>query len=251
MSLNFSLPHDVMKHILATEKSDVVAKLYKTCKYFPTKFNLLLVDGLRHTFRHDVLVYGDETLNVDPEAVGTHKNLWVIHQLISVTNDPRLSTWISNISRCTIHHLEIRARNLNMNEYEILTNSGTIEHLEINKVYNDNLTRVPLEVLLSRVPKASFIIVEYTHVTSSTMKILAESSRENKITNMSLRNIDDMLDDEDYYQFMRKYAEKEAQFYVQFEGISEERAKKFGTSIKFKNFISKEANPKPHFSYSL
>uniref|UniRef100_A0A914ZDY0 DUF38 domain-containing protein n=1 Tax=Panagrolaimus superbus TaxID=310955 RepID=A0A914ZDY0_9BILA len=251
MSLNFPFPRDVMKRILATENPYIVAKLYKTCKYFPAKFNLILVDSLRHTFRQDVISHEDKATNVNPENVDSFQNLWVIHRFISVTNDPRLSSWISNISRCTIYYLEIRARHLTMNEFEILTNSGNIEHIEINKVYYDNFTTVPLEILVSRIPKASFIAVDYTHVTPSTMKILAESTHETKITNMSLRNIDDIMDDEDYYQFMRKYAEREAQFFVQYEGIPEEYAQKFGTSVKFKNFISKDANPKPHFSYSL
>uniref|UniRef100_A0A914PTI3 Uncharacterized protein n=1 Tax=Panagrolaimus davidi TaxID=227884 RepID=A0A914PTI3_9BILA len=85
------------------------------------------------------------------------------------------------------------------------------------------------------------------------MKILAETEREFKIGYCSLRNIDGMIDDENYYQFMRKNAVKEAQFFVQFDenDVTTDNAKKFGVSVKCKNFYSKDPNPKPFFSYCV
>uniref|UniRef100_A0AC35ERW1 Uncharacterized protein n=1 Tax=Panagrolaimus sp. PS1159 TaxID=55785 RepID=A0AC35ERW1_9BILA len=219
MAQNFTLRRSMMSYVIATANPKVAIKLYKACKYFPAKFNLLIVDRLRHTFRQDVLSFGEDTINVDREDVDSYKNLWIAEQFISVTNDIRLSTWISNISRCTIYHLEIRARHLTFNEFKILTEAGTVEHIEINKVYYENRTQVPLDVIMSHVPKATFIVLflfkviivghnflfstEYTHVTPYTMKILAETEREFKIGYCSLRDIDGMIDDEDYYQFMR------------------------------------------------
>uniref|UniRef100_A0AC34FXA1 Uncharacterized protein n=1 Tax=Panagrolaimus sp. ES5 TaxID=591445 RepID=A0AC34FXA1_9BILA len=151
----FDFPYEMIKFILANASYKVVKKLYFTCKYFPEKFRLFLIDYLH---RGDEIVFKDSVkeypINSNAVVNSLKDKIWLGNKII--TSDELLSLWITKIKRCTISQLTVvyfKGFPLSWNDFKILTEAGTIEDLIIGKLLDSNNKMVLVEDICVYLPK--------------------------------------------------------------------------------------------------
>uniref|UniRef100_A0AC34GAP4 Uncharacterized protein n=1 Tax=Panagrolaimus sp. ES5 TaxID=591445 RepID=A0AC34GAP4_9BILA len=147
---NFDFLYEIIKHILTKASYNLVKKLYFTCKYFPEKFRLYLIDNIS---RETKITFNDSTKEY---AAGLNASLkdkvWIGDKII--TSQKCLSLWISKIEKCTINELFITSfEDFSWNDFKILTKAGTLKDLTIGKLLDSANEMVSVEDICVYVPR--------------------------------------------------------------------------------------------------
>uniref|UniRef100_A0A914QUK5 Uncharacterized protein n=1 Tax=Panagrolaimus davidi TaxID=227884 RepID=A0A914QUK5_9BILA len=147
----FDFSYEIMEYILAKANFNLAKKLYFTCKYFPYKIRLFLIDNLEYC---DGIVLTN--LSKELEFQNTvnpadfNDRVWLGDTIM--TDYDNIILWIPKIERCPIRGLKIVKGFLSWNEFKILTKDGKVERLCIEKVVDSDGNMIAIEDICACVP---------------------------------------------------------------------------------------------------
>uniref|UniRef100_A0AC35F455 Uncharacterized protein n=1 Tax=Panagrolaimus sp. PS1159 TaxID=55785 RepID=A0AC35F455_9BILA len=148
----FDFPYEIMRYILAKASYKVVKKLYFTCKYFPEKYRLFLIDklymGNRVIFKNSskIFSYSDVTL--------LNVKIWLGDTFNSCQDYSNVLLWMPKIKKCTIKKLCLSFEDIAWNDFKIFAKAETIEEIHISKVLDSDGKMVALEDICAFIPNA-------------------------------------------------------------------------------------------------
>uniref|UniRef100_A0AC35FM71 F-box domain-containing protein n=1 Tax=Panagrolaimus sp. PS1159 TaxID=55785 RepID=A0AC35FM71_9BILA len=145
----FPLPYNYMEYILKNPLSPQgLEKLYQTCKYFYSKYHILIFLNETH-YNGEKYLLQRNPVNRKPKVIDA--KLWfcdslTIHQLSHYR--------LENIYRCSITALTILETTLTLNEFNFLVNENRIKSFDFSgsSVEYPDGTNVPIDEILKKVP---------------------------------------------------------------------------------------------------
>uniref|UniRef100_A0A914PK39 F-box domain-containing protein n=1 Tax=Panagrolaimus davidi TaxID=227884 RepID=A0A914PK39_9BILA len=171
---DFSLPSPIIRYLMINANPENLKKLYKTCKYFYSEFQLNIVE--------DLILNNEELLDKPgPYEIFLYNhqldklpnNLWLVRDLL-IGDNLNLSQFFSKIVRCDLREIYIYvSTKFTLNEFKILTRSETVKEVFIDMpiyISYEGDEKVPLEDILSCVLSAYRIVIDNCYVTKNTME---------------------------------------------------------------------------------
>uniref|UniRef100_A0AC34GS58 Uncharacterized protein n=1 Tax=Panagrolaimus sp. ES5 TaxID=591445 RepID=A0AC34GS58_9BILA len=226
-------------------------KLQKLCKLFFLQHRYLIIQDIKLLSNTNNIFFGTDSLKLSATnpIFRYLQNIWLTGTFKAHSNIIHSTRLISKISHCDIHTLSV-AHYLVETDFDILTASGNIKILSINGVVDESGDFIPVENIISKIPKAHNIEIRRSHVTRKTMRKLLGISHKAKLKNFMLQKVDDLVNVNDYYSFLKINAEKNAKFWVDFydDDAHQSDSKKFRAMINKKLKSWQPQAEKPKFS---
>ena len=156
----FSLGKNLMHYILQNSNSEVLQKLFLSCKFFfaknpiPVCYKLIWKGNVFESSLH----FNQQSMEVfnRPPTEPQFQNLYISTYLwVQFQQNNAVSNLIPNLFRCDAKYVTIFNQNLTENELKFLIGSGNVQDLNLNevKVTDSNGAHLPLESILVMVPK--------------------------------------------------------------------------------------------------
>uniref|UniRef100_A0A914PBZ7 Uncharacterized protein n=1 Tax=Panagrolaimus davidi TaxID=227884 RepID=A0A914PBZ7_9BILA len=134
----FDFPYEIMRYILAKASYEVVKKLYFTCKYFPEKYRLFLIDKL---YMCNKVIFKDSSKTFSNfDVTLLNEKIW-----LGDTFNSNSLLWMPKIEQCTIKELGLICEDIAWNDFKIFAKAETIEKISISKVLDSDGKMVALE----------------------------------------------------------------------------------------------------------
>uniref|UniRef100_A0A914YKC4 Uncharacterized protein n=1 Tax=Panagrolaimus superbus TaxID=310955 RepID=A0A914YKC4_9BILA len=226
----FPFPYFIMNYLLKNPKSpDTLLKLYKSCKYFYLKQQILIVSG--------EFIPGDNgtSLTYKAELKKDISKLKKVH--IWLNNDMMLRNSLSRfnfsqIYRSTIKYLCLHEMTLQMNEFKLLVAENCVEKTILYKsdVKDANAQNVSIDVILQLLPNLQNLLYineneKFGLETLQKLKQIKFNQKFHKIA-VQLRNVSETFDSKLFFQFILQNVSSEAcKIYFNFSGENSDEIK--------------------------
>ena len=205
-SQEYSLPPKYMDYLIENADAEAMQKFHRCCKHLYKVAPYFIVDSFAlwpPKYRIENKKY-DSCLefnrDVAKEFLLKINNIWV-------TKCVHACSWFDElfrkVVRCSVRDIYASDTNLSFDTFKTLTKSGTIEGLTCVRIWHDDRSVLPLEDILSRIPKLDFFALSDVHVTPETMVKLMQIPWKQKFTYFKLNSVDGDLDVELFYEFVK------------------------------------------------
>uniref|UniRef100_A0A914QKY4 Uncharacterized protein n=1 Tax=Panagrolaimus davidi TaxID=227884 RepID=A0A914QKY4_9BILA len=238
---NFSMPDSVIFYVAKNPKTSALyLKMIKTCKYFFVKNSIIVIDCL-DTHR------GKWRINKKPLDLTKYNcKYWITDKIhapaFEFVNRNIFSSIISKLYRCDVKCLELFFQVVSFNDLSLLIPSA-------EKIYLRNVSVkkcdsiIPLEDIVAIAVKAKEISVDKPTITPKTMKKLSELPNFKKLDNLTLRNLSEVFDIDEFHGYMKKNFH--TKFYLYFDEQISNAFKNRLETIVDEILETKEFNYKP------
>uniref|UniRef100_A0AC34FJS2 Uncharacterized protein n=1 Tax=Panagrolaimus sp. ES5 TaxID=591445 RepID=A0AC34FJS2_9BILA len=251
---NFAFPAPIMDYIFKNAQPEHLIKFYQCSKFFYNKFrrNIILNLEIVDDNEAEVLTPTKTVMCVSNPFLSKLTDCWITDSFIYRAFMP--SKQIPVFTNCIFKKLELCQR-IDWEEYEILTNSGTVEELKCKQYINapDNIFSASVEDIIAQVPNAKSIEIYESIFTATTCASLSSMKHKANISNFVLKNITDFefFHTRQFIGFFMKNANHDCNVYFDFELFpgtnaivheANEMLKKVGTKLcqDMKFFLEKK-----------
>ena len=200
----FSFRTKFMKYLIKTANAVVMQKFHRCCKQFYKEAPYFIVDsiicdGYRRFENHQ---YDGCLISTDEDIRDKIKNIWVTKKAIFYACPSEL---LDKVIRCEAAEIDIYDVGPSYKTFKNLTKSGNVDTLKWDYINLPCGSIVPLEDILSLVPKATTVINDSYKcpVTPHTMEKLNLIQRKQPIKKFYISYLSGNLDAESFYEFVK------------------------------------------------
>uniref|UniRef100_A0AC34GXA4 F-box domain-containing protein n=1 Tax=Panagrolaimus sp. ES5 TaxID=591445 RepID=A0AC34GXA4_9BILA len=251
----FSLPKPIIAYLMENANSEHLKKLYKSCKYFFSKLEIIIIDNIKIRKHYKKYLHNNYCLSVAPHdpILAKLTSVWIVNEIDcfrEYEDNLFIPTLIPKIKKCTIKKITIIDDDLWINEFKLLTKSGNVEVLNLDgvNIIDPKCTLMPFEDVISYIPNANHIQLFPCHVTPETSKKLAAIKMNRKFSVLNLNMIDNLFDVDGFFTFIKKNAAPNASIDLKFSYYIDVTA--FETAMKAEFKTWEPANERPVFKCS-